>query len=374
MKFGLFMYCTVGRRNELEQGMAGRKPELYQRMLSEIAQYAKFADQAGYFGFGHPEHHLQIEGFEISNDPCLMAMWLGSHSKKMKVITCGFVSTANNPLQTAEKIATLDNMLGGRFGVGLVRGYQARWVENYKVLPELNAVGPWNAKTEADDINREYFAEFVDIVVTALKNETMNYQGKYWSFPPKDFVNPHDHPVYSDYGQGVDANMAISEIGIAPKPLQNEIPLYGGFSQSLTTAKFWAKYKGRPIVLSGNTDFLELLWKEWSEEAQRHGHIVEQGKQACWGGIMICAETDAKAQELYEDMAWFWKTWSTPFGQGLPELLVGSPDTLNKEIERVGKSVPIDEAILLIPQGILEPSELLDSLDLFSRKVMPNHG
>ena len=374
MKFGLFMYCTVGRRNELEQGMAGRKPELYQRMLSEIAQYAEFADQAGYFGFGHPEHHLQIEGFEISNDPCLMAMWLGSHSKKMKVITCGFVSTANNPLQTAEKIATLDHMLGGRFGVGLVRGYQARWVENYKVLPELNAVGPWNAKTEADDINREYFAEFVDIVVTALKSETMNYQGKYWSFPPKDFVNPHDHPVYSDYGQGVDANMAISEIGIAPKPLQNEIPLYGGFSKSLTTAKFWAKYKGRPIVLSGNTDFLELLWKEWSDEAQRHGHIVEQGKQACWGGIMICAETDAKAQELYEDMAWFWKTWSTPFGQGLPELLVGSPDTLNKEIERVGKSVPIDEAILLIPQGILEPSALLDSLDLFSRKVMPNHG
>ena len=374
MKFGLFMYCTVGRRNELEQGMAGRKPELYQRMLSEIAQYAEFADQAGYFGFGHPEHHLQIEGFEISNDPCLMAMWLGSHSKKMKVITCGFVSTANNPLQTAEKIATLDHMLGGRFGVGLVRGYQARWVENYKVLPELNAVGPWNAKTEADDVNREYFTEFVDIVVTALKSETMNYQGKYWSFPPKDFVNPHDHPVYSDYGQGVDANMAISEIGIAPKPLQNEIPLYGGFSQSLTTAKFWAKYKGRPIVLSGNTDFLELLWKEWSDEAQRHGHIVEQGKQACWGGIMICAETDAKAQELYEDMAWFWKTWSTPFGQGLPELLVGSPDTLNKEIERVGKSVPIDEAILLIPQGILEPSALLDSLDLFSRKVMPNHG
>ena len=374
MKFGLFMYCTVGRRNELEQGMAGRKPELYQRMLSEIAQYAEFADQAGYFGFGHPEHHLQIEGFEISNDPCLMAMWLGSHSKKMKVITCGFVSTANNPLQTAEKIATLDHMLGGRFGVGLVRGYQARWVENYKVLPELNAVGPWNAKTEVDDVNREYFAEFVDIVVTALKSETMNYQGKYWSFPPKDFVNPHDHPVYSNYGQGVDNNMAISEIGIAPKPLQNEIPLYGGFSQSLTTAKFWAKYKGRPIVLSGNTDFLELLWKEWSDEAQRHGHIVEQGKQACWGGIMICAETDAKAQELYEDMAWFWKTWSTPFGQGLPELLVGSPDTLNKEIERVGKSVPIDEAILLIPQGILEPSALLDSLDLFSRKVMPNHG
>lgn len=374
MKFGLFMYCTIGRRAELEQGMAGRKPELYQRMLSEIAQYAEFADEAGYFGFGHPEHHLQIEGFEISNDPCLMAMWLGSHTKRMKIITCGFVSTANNPLQTAEKISTLDHMLQGRFGVGLVRGYQARWVENYKVQPQLNAVGPWNAKTEADEINREYFSEFVDIVVSALGNETINYQGKYWSFPPKDFVNPHHHPVYSDYGQGVAKDMAISEVGIAPKPYQTEIPLYGGFSQSLTTAKFWAKYKGKPIILSGNTEFLEILWKEWTDEAERHGHIVKPGQQACWGGIMICAETDAKAQKLYEDMAWFWKTWSTPFGQGLPELLVGSPDTINKEIEKVSKSVPIDEAILLIPQGLLEPNQLLESLDLFSRKVMPNHA
>ena len=374
MKFGLFMYCTIGRRGELEQGMAGRKPELYQRMLSEIAQYAEFADKAGYFGFGHPEHHLQIEGFEISNDPCLMAMWLGSHTERMKVITCGFVSTANNPLQTAEKISTLDHMLQGRFGVGLVRGYQARWVENYKVLPQLNAVGPWNAKTEADELNRKYFAEFVDIVVTALTNETINYQGEFWSFPPKDFVNPHEHPVYSNYGQGVSPDMSISEVGIAPKPYQSEIPLYGGFSQSLTTAKFWAKYKGKPIVLSGNTDFLEVLWREWSDEAERHGHQVTPGQQACWGGIMICAETDAKAQKLYEEMSWFWKTWSTPFGQGLPELLVGSPDTLNKEIERVSKTVPIDEAMLLIPQGLLEPSQLLDSLDLFSRKVMTNHG
>ena len=89
MRFSLFMYCTIGRRAELEAGMAGRNPELYQRMLDEIAEYVRFADDAGYFGFGHPEHHLQIEGFEISNDPRLMSMWLGRNSKKLRVITCG---------------------------------------------------------------------------------------------------------------------------------------------------------------------------------------------------------------------------------------------------------------------------------------------
>ncbi|MEM9624148.1 MAG: LLM class flavin-dependent oxidoreductase, partial [Pseudomonadota bacterium] len=330
MDFGLFMYCTVGRRAELEAGMAGHNNRYYQRMLDEIADYARCADENGYFGYGHPEHHLQLEGFEISNDPCLMAMHLGRHSKRMKIITCGFVSTANNPLQTAEKISTLDHMLGGRFGVGLVRGYQARWVENYKVKPELAAVGPWNAKSHADELNRAYFAEFVEIVVRALREETFQHRGQFWNFPPTEFVNPHAHPVYTNYGRGVSPDMAVHEVGIAPRPLQDSIPLYGGFSQSLTTAKFWARYKGRPIILSDNTDFLQLLWSEWEEEAKLFGHDVQPGDQACWGGVMICAETDAKAQKLFEDWQWFWETWATPFGQGMPGLLVGSPDTLNR--------------------------------------------
>ena len=237
MDFNLFMYCTIGRRAELEAGMAGRKPELYQRMLSEIAEYATFADQTGYGGFGHPEHHLQIEGFEIANDPTLMSMWLGQHTERLKVITCGFVSTAHNPLRTAEAIATMDHMLGGRFGVGIVRGYQARWVDNFRIRPDLQAVGPWNKNSEQDTLNREYFEEFVEVVVKALTNETFSHQGKFWTFPPEGFVNPHPHSVYADYGQGVAQDMSISEIGIAPRPFQTPFPqLYGGFTASMTTA------------------------------------------------------------------------------------------------------------------------------------------
>ena len=374
MQFGLFVYCTVGRRRELEAGMAGKNPVLYGRMLEELADYARFAEARGYFGFGHPEHHLQIEGFEIANDPALMAMWLGQHTETMRAVTCGFVSTANNPLATAEKITTMDHMLGGRLGIGLVRGYQARWVENFKIRPELKAVGPWTRDTPDDDLNRRYFTEFVEVVTKALANETFSHRGEFWTFPPTDFVNPHPHSVYTQFGQGVDADMRIEEIGIAPRPLQAEIPLYGGFSASLRTAKFWARYKGRPIVLSGNTEFLQLLWREWREEAEAYGHDVPPGKEACWGGIMVCAETDAKAQALFEDMQWFWDTWATPFGQGVPELLVGSPDTLNKRIERISRAVPIDEAFLLIPAGIHTPEQIHDSLDLFSRKVMPNWG
>jgi hypothetical protein len=47
VKFHAFMYVTIGRRRELEQGMAGKNPVLYQRMLDEIAEYARLCDEAG---------------------------------------------------------------------------------------------------------------------------------------------------------------------------------------------------------------------------------------------------------------------------------------------------------------------------------------
>lgn len=373
MKFNLFMYCTIGRRAELEAGMAGQRNDLYQRMLDEIAEYATFADQSGYAGFGHPEHHLQIEGFEICNEPTLMSMWLGRHSEKLRIITCGFVSTTHNPLRAAEAIATLDHMHRGRFGVGLVRGYQARWVENFKIKPELTAVGTWNKDSAEDVLNREYFNEFVEIVVTALREKTFSYRGKFWQFPPDDFTNPHDHPVYRSYGQGVTDDMRVQQVGIAPRPYQDpHPPLYGGFTGSMRTATFWAKYLGKPIVLASDLEFCKALWAAYRDAAAKHGHDVAPGEEAAWGGIMICAPTDNEAQAWFQDMQWFWNTWSMNFGQPMPELLVGSPETLTRRIAEASKAFPIGECFLLIPQGIHDRDKILKSLELFADKVMPN--
>ena len=85
MKFNLFMYCTTGRRDELEAGLAGLNNDYYQRMLAEIADIAQFADENGWHGLGHPEHHLQIEGFEASNDLGLMASWIANATAQLRV-------------------------------------------------------------------------------------------------------------------------------------------------------------------------------------------------------------------------------------------------------------------------------------------------
>jgi alkanesulfonate monooxygenase SsuD/methylene tetrahydromethanopterin reductase-like flavin-dependent oxidoreductase (luciferase family) len=370
--FNLFSYCTVGRRAELEAGMAGQSHELYQRMLDELATYAAAADEWGYAGWGHPEHHLQVEGFEASNELGPMAMWLGSHSQRMKIISCGWVSTTHNPLRSAEYIATLDHMLKGRFSFGMVRGYQYRWVENFKIQPQLAAVGPWNKDSAEDDLNREYFAEYVDVVLTALKNPLFRHEGKFFQFPATGMKNPHQHDVYTKYGAGVREDMTIDQVGIAPRPFQDPMPqLYGGFSASLRTAMFWARHKGRPIVLAGDLEFCRMLWAKYKEEAERWGHDVREGEQAAWGGLMICAPTDEQAHEWAEDMLWFWDNWAVSFGQPRPKLLIGSPDTLSRMIEEAQSRFAVEDNFLIVPQGIFEPERLLTSLELFATKVMP---
>jgi hypothetical protein len=166
MDFNLFSYYTLGRRSELEAGLAGLRVELYQRMLDETAQIAAAGDEAGFAG------------------------------------------------------------------IGLVRGYQYRWVENFKVLPELTAVGPWNKSSPADDLNRDHFAEYVDIVMTALTQPTFRYEGRFWQFPAPGMTNPHIHEVYTSMGAGVRDDMTIDEVGIAPRPYQQPRPqAYAGLQR-----------------------------------------------------------------------------------------------------------------------------------------------
>ena len=112
-----------------------------------------------------------------------MAMYMGMQTQRLRINQFGYVLPTHNPLRVAEHAATLDHMLGGRFNVAFVRGYQARWFENYVALPGVKATGPWNRKmTEDDVVFRELFEECVDVIKTAWSHDTFTYKGKYWSF------------------------------------------------------------------------------------------------------------------------------------------------------------------------------------------------
>jgi hypothetical protein len=51
--------------------------------------------------------------------------------------------------------------------------------------------------------------------------------------------------------------------------------------------------------------------------------------------------------------------------------LVGDPDFISRRIEEAARTFPIKECFFLIPQGISPLEQVLSSLELFAKKVMP---
>ena len=78
MKASIFCLPSVGSRAEIEAGMAATRPELYQRMLKELTELVKLADDLGYDSVSFTEHHFHIEGFEVSHNPVLLDLYFVS--------------------------------------------------------------------------------------------------------------------------------------------------------------------------------------------------------------------------------------------------------------------------------------------------------
>ena len=139
---GVFFLPSIGTREQMLAGMAGRNPGLYQQMLGDIRELAVVADELGYDAIAFTEHHFHIEGFEISNNPVLLDTYVALHTKRIRVGQLGIVLPASSPLRVAEDIAMLDQISGGRAFAGFARGYQRRWVDTL-------AVPPWIKNLEA---------------------------------------------------------------------------------------------------------------------------------------------------------------------------------------------------------------------------------
>jgi alkanesulfonate monooxygenase SsuD/methylene tetrahydromethanopterin reductase-like flavin-dependent oxidoreductase (luciferase family) len=372
VKFNLMQTGVVGRRSEIEQGMAGQRNDLYQRFLEEIRGYVQLADELGYAIYCQPEHHLQIEGFEVNNHPGMFSAFVGLHSKRMKAGIMGYTMSTHNPVRVAEEIATLDHMLGGRLVVGFTRGYQARWVDSYAALRGAGATTPAMAKArdDQDTVNREIFEESIRVIKTAWANEVFEFKGKYWQFPPED--GSAGHPAYAQFGKGMDEDGIVRQIGIAPRCFQDPHPkIYGAFAYSMRTVDMWAREGGKPIVLSADLDFCETLWNRYSETAATAGRDVPKDDAAAWGGFLILTDDKNKAQELEAEHRWFWDKWFIPHGQQFPNVLIGNADDISRQIEEARDRLGFNELFLMFGQGHLEPEQNADELAQFIDQVAP---
>jgi alkanesulfonate monooxygenase SsuD/methylene tetrahydromethanopterin reductase-like flavin-dependent oxidoreductase (luciferase family) len=381
LKTSLFYLPSIGSRAEMEAGLAGLRPDLYGRMLRELSEQARLADDLGYDSISFTEHHFHVEGFEISNNPVLLDLFVAMQTRRIRVGQLGIVLPANNPLRVAEDIAMLDHMSGGRACAGFARGYQRRWVDTMAQQNHgIHGATP-HEHDAIDASNREAFEECYRLIKRAWTEDLIHFEGKYWSVPPGP--TPWDLEATRRWGAGVEDG-AVRQLGVVPKPLQKpHPPLFQPFASSERSIR-WCAQEGITAVLPPLHPVLESrlfdLYAEVSGRPRGEGVGVLRD--------VVVADSDAEAQALWADSGLFCgAAWFEPFGfsKGLahpetgeaPDLLadglalVGSVDSVCRQLESLLERLPARWLFAWTYNGLVPHARLMHSIERFATRVLP---
>jgi alkanesulfonate monooxygenase SsuD/methylene tetrahydromethanopterin reductase-like flavin-dependent oxidoreductase (luciferase family) len=384
MKASIFCLPSVGSRAEIEAGMAATRPELYQRMLKELTELVKLADDLGYDSVSFTEHHFHIEGFELSNNPVLLDLYFAMQTKRIRVGQLGIVLPAANPIRVAEDIAMLDHMTGGRACAGFARGYQRRWVD--VMAQQTHGVsGTLPHHHDAiDQTNREAFEENWQIIKKCWTEEMLTFEGKYWKVPAG--ATPWDLETTVKYGKGVENGM-LTSVGVVPKPLQKPYPaVFLPFASSPNSIR-WAAREGVTAILPPMHEaYASPLFDLYAEVSGK-----PRGKGTGLLRDVIIADTDEEAMALWEDSGRFsGRAWFEPFGfrRGLMDpvtkkfatakesinlgyALVGTVDTVARALEANMKRQQVDWLFCYTYNALVPHTKLMKSTEALWTKVLP---
>jgi alkanesulfonate monooxygenase SsuD/methylene tetrahydromethanopterin reductase-like flavin-dependent oxidoreductase (luciferase family) len=381
MKVSLFYLPTVGSKLDIEKGRVGLNNRLYQQMLRELSAQARLADDIGYDSISFTEHHFHIEGFELSNNPVMLDLFVGMQTKRIRVGQLGIVLPAANPIRVAEDIAMLDHMTGGRANAGFARGYQRRWVD--VMAQQTHGVsGALPHQHDAiDAANREAFEECFQIIKLAWTNDLLSYKGKYWKVPPG--ATPWTLEATVKWGGGVNDGI-VNAVGVVPKPLQKpHPPLFQPFASSERSIR-WCAQEGVTAVLPPLLPAFEHQLCELYADVSRRPLGDGMGVLR----DVIIADTDEEAMQLWRDGGYFCgHEWFEPFGfsKGLEDPKTGEPadlwkeglafvgtvDTVTRQLESMAKRLPVRWIFAWMYNSLIPHDRLMKTIELFHTKVLP---
>jgi alkanesulfonate monooxygenase SsuD/methylene tetrahydromethanopterin reductase-like flavin-dependent oxidoreductase (luciferase family) len=381
LRASLFYLPSVGSRGDIERGRAGLDPELYRRMLAEVGEQARLADDLGYDSISFTEHHFHVEGFEVSNNPVLLDLYVAMQTRRLRVGQLGIVLPASNPIRVAEDIAMLDQMSGGRANAGFARGYQRRWVDVMAQQTHgIHGALP-HQHDRVDEANREAFEECFRIIKRAWTEDFIDYQGRYWKVPPGD--TPWELEATKSWGGGVDEGI-LKQIAVVPKPVQKpHPPIFQPFASSERSVR-WCATEGVTAILPPLHPKLERrLFEVYAETS---GRPLGDGV-----GVLrdlVIAPTDEQAYTLWRSSGAFCgAAWFEPFGfaRGMIDpdtgeqadlfrdglALVGSPATVKRQLGELRERLPVRWVFCWMYNGLVPHRVLLDSIERFWVEVLP---
>ncbi|MEO6123288.1 MAG: LLM class flavin-dependent oxidoreductase [Ilumatobacteraceae bacterium] len=208
MKLGAFFFGGVA----MTDAGAGAPAPMNRRFTNEemwaatlsYVDSAIVADELGYDSFWTTEHHFQYEGYEVIPNGIQLSTWIAAKTQQITLGTMFNVVPQWNPLRLAEDFSTLLNISGGRAALGVGRGTVPR--EVLHLNDKGVSIGSMDNPDQvaADVHNREVFEESMEIVRTALRDETFSFRGKHFTIPVDGIP---------------DRGATVQELSLVPRPM-----------------------------------------------------------------------------------------------------------------------------------------------------------
>jgi alkanesulfonate monooxygenase SsuD/methylene tetrahydromethanopterin reductase-like flavin-dependent oxidoreductase (luciferase family) len=316
--------------------------EFYEQRLQLVEAY----ERIGLHCYHTAEHHATPLG--MCPSPSLLHSAIAQRTKKILFGPLVYTLALYHPLRLAEEICMLDHMSGGRFQLGVGRG----------ISPfELGYYGVDAAQSQA------MYHEAYAVVMKALASETLNHEGKYFTF---------------------------SDVPVMMHPVQRPHPaLWYGVGNVEGVA--WCVANRVNAVVNGPLTRVREITDRYRAEWATAGHPSVTLPLVGTTRHVVIAETDGKAMDIarrayarwWASFMFLWKKHnSAPQFAAFPEdfdavhkaglAAVGSPSTVRTLLASEINQSGVNYLLCRFAFGDLTLQESRRSVDLFAAEVMPH--
>ena len=340
------------------------------RKFQEMLEQVEFAEAQGMTSVWFVEHHFRSE-WSHSSAPDITLAAISQRTAQMRLGIAVVLAPLHHPLNVASRLATLDVISGGRVDFGIGRsGYP------YQMLPY---------GADLADVS-EMVEEYLQIIPGAWTDELFAYEGKHYSIPPREVIpkpvqKPHP-PIWQ----------AVSQESTAEKVGRQGLGCLAQTSVGLERAEGLIRIYREAIAspepatgvvhprVAGNT--VALCMEDRDKAFQRGAEIIDWYRvqqrirdSYVWQGYDP-AKVPADYQWHYQravqaDTARADAVTSRSLIEDGGRFCIGNPDDCIEYIESYER-MGVDEIMPLFQVGPVSHAEVMESLRLFGKYVIPH--
>jgi alkanesulfonate monooxygenase SsuD/methylene tetrahydromethanopterin reductase-like flavin-dependent oxidoreductase (luciferase family) len=332
--------------------------DVAERSMQASLEQFELADQLGFDWVTVAEHHFAP--MSLTPNPMVMAGALTQRVKNARIALLGSNIPILNPVRVAEEFAMLDALTGGRVVAGMLRGTSNEYV-TYATNPAES---------------RERFEEALELIVKAwTEPQPFGWQGRYYEYRaisiwPRPVQQPHP-PIYMSGSSPESGEFAA----------RNRVKLGFAFTTVPLAAKAASFYRDRAADYGWCPEPEDVLYRLTAHVAETDQQAIDDLLSAGAGeGRRGFSQSNQVLDDTAAQLGYYGRDVEGQRGRLEPhgfderielgQLLVGSPATVLKQIERVRDALGCGILDLIFQP--LGRDKTLRSIELFGTEVLPH--